>query len=150
MLTENRLGRTRSIALTIVAVLGLVGMTLQPVLARTPDEPRPAAAAFGELEVSALIDQLRALIANFQALVAELEKSLETAPPPAEEDDHEQDEDVDDNDVDDVDESKDEDSNDASVDDVSVDEPDQESVDQPSQASVDEPDQASGDDESQD
>ena len=141
MLTENRLGRTRSIGITIVAVLGLVGMTLQPVLARTPDEPRPAAAALAEFEVSGLIDQLRALIANFQALIDELEKALETAPPPAEEDDHEQDEDVD-NDVDDVDESKDEDSNQASVDDVSVDEPDQ--------ASVDEPDQASVDDESQD
>lgn len=145
MLTKNRLGRVRTVVLTIVALTGLLGMTLQPALARTPDVARPAAAALGELEVSALIDQLRALIANFQALVEELEKSLETAPPPAEEDDHEQDEDVDDGPANDVDESKEDDVNDASVDDVSVDEP---SVDQPDQPSADDNDDQSKDDES--
>jgi hypothetical protein len=150
MLTKNRLGRTRTIALTILAVSGLVGMTLQPVLARTPDVARPAAAALTELEVSALIDQLRVMIANLQALIEELENAPDAAPVPADEDDLDQDEDVDDGPANDVDESKEDDVNDASVDDVSVDEPDQESVDQPSQASVDAPDQASVDDESQD
>jgi len=56
MLTKNRLGRARTILLTIVATSGLIGMTLQPALARTPEVNRPAAAV-ADLDLAALIDQ---------------------------------------------------------------------------------------------
>ncbi|MDQ2965417.1 MAG: hypothetical protein M3R57_06180 [Chloroflexota bacterium] len=85
MLTKNRLARVRTIVLTVVAASSLVGMTLQPALAKTPDVARPAIAAVADMDLSAMIAQFRALILNLQARIDELEAALNAAPPVVEE-----------------------------------------------------------------
>jgi hypothetical protein len=81
MLTKNRLARVRTIAFTVVAASSLVGMTLQPALAKTPDVARPAIAAVADMDLTALIAQFRSVILNLQANLAELEAALNAAPP---------------------------------------------------------------------
>lgn len=120
MLTKERLGRVRTILLTIVAASGLVGMTLQPALAKAPDIARPAIAV-ADLDLSALIAQLRSMVLNLQARIDELEKALAEAPPPADEADEDDTdeaevEDVDDGTVDEVDQPEADDVDDDSID----------------------------------
>jgi hypothetical protein len=129
MLTKNRLGRARTILLTIVALTGLLGMTLQPALARTPDVARPAAAV-ADLDIGALISQLRAFIVQLQAQIHELEKANEAPPAVEEAEEEDEAEDVDDGDVEDVDEQNDDaDDEDADDEDADDDEADDEDAD---------------------
>ena len=136
MLTKERLGRTRTIALTIVAASGLFGMTLQPALATAPDIARPAI-AIANMDLSALIDQFRSMILNLEARIDELENLLAEASPPAEEADED---DEDESEVDEVDEPEDND----------VDEPEDNDVDEPEDNDVDDEDEVDSDDEDED
>lgn len=145
MLTKNRLGRVRTVVLTIVALTGLLGMTLQPALARTPDVARPAVAV-ADLDIGALISQLRALILQLQTQIDALEEANQ-APPAAEvdEDDQDEAEDVDDGDVDDVDEQN-EDADDEDVDNDADENDDREDADDADDEAEDDHDDEDGDD----
>ncbi len=64
---SSRFGRVRTILLGVVAATSLLGATLSPALARTSDVAAPRVAVVADLDFAALIEQLKAIIAQLEA-----------------------------------------------------------------------------------